>query len=670
MLTVLNICILVTLLVMIAIWATYGFFSAFIHLILVIISGVLALALWEPVSYMLLGRMPAYAHGVGLLAPFAIILIVLRAVFDKVCRANLHMPHIADQIGGGVCGLCSGILAFGMVLNGANFMPMQREIMGWEPYKVSGNQVNDNPDGKLWGFTRINEWSAGFFNMVSAGSMSPIGGTPLAEGRPNLAKRAVLTRLPADEFQLRTAHPDSVKVTGVYKIPATEEAVYGLARRSAILAFLNPAYEVPDDIDYGETGNGLVDTILADLANRAKDKDTHGKPSDLLNIQAIMEVARTPQFTFEGAASAEKFPEFFEMVADKMGTDLVSRLKSVMGEGKILYVVDTYWNNDHPGVFNSDAKLRIAIPQVSLGVEVEDETIAPIGYSIEYSQNTGGRIFTEIISDDADISTRDAAYSRYEQLHMGWVFPLSEGQKPDRFFVRELRFDLTKLDKPEGSETIENQNIGAVAHVVGAPLLPKPKDTTEVVGPATGPLAGGVKIEGTDSYVDVSEKLPSRFSASALNWKFDKTKDPWLLEAGQGKRIPAGQGGNKSSVNEIWVQPSDRLVRLKLDGQGAKSLYGRAIQLAEQLNVMQVKDEGGNMYSALGYAMLSPDRTMQVDIREDSISGGLSASELPDVKTGDTLMVYFQVPIGTKLTAYVLGGKEQLFEEPLLVGDR
>lgn len=667
MLTLLNICILMALLIMVAIWATYGFFSAFIQLIIIIGAGVLALALWEPVSYMLLGRMPAYAHGVGLLAPFAILLIVLRVAFDKLCRATVHMPRIAHQIGGGACGFFSGVLAFGMVLNGANFMPLQREILGWEPYKIQGNQVTENPDGQLWGFLRINEWSAGFFNTISVGSMSPTGGTSLAEGRPDLAKRAILTRLPNDPNQFRTAHPGSVQVTGVYAIPATEEAIYGLAQRSAILSFLKPSYTLPDDIVYGEDGMGIVNAILDDLASRAEDPKANGKPSDLLNVQAILDVARTPQFKFQSAANPENFPQFVEMVADKMGQDQVRRLGSVMGKGKVLYVVDTLWNNEYPGTYNSDAKLRIAIPQVSL--QTDDDVIAPIGYSIEYSQNTGGRIFTEIISDDADVTMRDIAYSKYTELHMGWVFGLSEGQKPARFYVRELRFDLSKLEKPEGQEKILNQNIGAFAHALGAPLLPSPADVAD--GPDTpDPLAQGVKIAGTDIYADVSEDLPGAFSGSAVSLELDKDADPWLLISGRSERVIPGRGGKKSSVRKIQVASSDRLVRLKLDPQKAKSLYGRALGLAESLNVLRVKDEGGNFYDAAGFAMLRADRSMHVDIRDEARNRGLSANELPDVKAGSTLMVYFQVPIGTKLTSYVLGSKEQKFEETLVVSKR
>ena len=667
MLTLLNLGIILVLLIMIAIWATYGFFSAFIHLIIVIAAGTIALALWEPFSYMLLGTMPAYAHGVGLIAPFAILLIVLRVVFDKLCKANVHMPRIADQAGGAACGFCSGVLAFGLLLNGANFLPLQREILGWEPYKLQGNVINDNDEGQLWGFTRINEWSAGFFSMLSTGSMSPINGLPLAEGRPDLAMRAILTRLPVDENQFRTAHPGSVQVTGVYAIAATEEQVRELARRSAIFAFLAPAYPLPEipAPEEGGTRIGLYDAILADLNNRFEDPEANGKPSEMLNIQAILEVARTPEFKFEGAASAENFPDFIEMVAEKMGDDLVKRLASVLGENKVLYVVDTAWNNEYPGTFNTDSKLRIAISQVSL--QVDGDTIPPIGYSIEYSQNNGGRIFTEIISDQADVATRDMAYSKYTELSMGWLFTLAKGQTPDRFFVRELRFDLSKLDKAPGQEQIVNLDPEAVSRVVGAPLLPSPADVTTNNNPTTPVAAGAVKITGTDAYAEVSEKLPGRFSGSAVNLDFDKKSDPWRLEAGRIERVMPGKGGNKSTVAEIAVGTSDRLVRIQLDGNQAKSLYGRAIGLAEALNVLRVKDDGGNSYDAIGYALKRKDRSLNIDIREDAISRGLSASELPDVRDGEVLMVYFQVPVGTKLTDFVLGGKENAFEEALLV---
>jgi hypothetical protein len=667
MLFLLNCVIILLLLIMMAIWATYGFFSAFIQLIIVIASGTIALALWEPVTYMLIGRMPVYAQGVGLLAPFVLLLILLRVVFDKVCRANVHMPRIADQLGGAACGFCSGVLAFGMLLNGANFLPMHREVMGWEPYLIAGNEINDNPEQRLWSFTRIHEWSAGFYSMLSTGAMSPMGGTPLAEARPDLAKRALITRLAADENQMRSAHPSVVEVTGVYAVPATPAAVMGLVQRSTILAFLQQSYELPEGIVQDESGNALVNAILADLASRAADPQANGKPSEMLNIEAIMAVARTPEFEFPNASNVEQFPAFVEMVSEKLGRDMVERLKGALGENKVLYVVDTRWNKQNLGTYNSDGKLRVAMSQVSL--QTEDDMLPPIAYSTQYSQNTGGRIFTEVISEASDISTRDAAYANIGELSIGWVFSLDKTDAPQRLFVRELRFELSDLDKPAGAEGgIVNQNIGAVAQVFGAPLLPDP-DADEEAGTSNAPRSGAnaVKIAGTNTFAEVTEKLPSSFAAAASSLNLDKSQDPWVLQSGKADKVIAGRGGKKSSVSEIAVSSSDRLVRIELDPQQAKSLLGRAIGLAENLNVLQVEDEGGNRHDAIGFALLRSDRSMQIDIRQDVISRGVSASELPQVRAGESLMVYFQVPIGKKLDTLHIGGQAQAFEEVLAV---
>lgn len=666
MLTVLNLFILLALLIMVAIWATYGFFSAFIQLIVTIGAGVLAFVLWEPVAYMLLGRMPTYAHGIGLLAPFAILLILLRIPFNQFCKANVHMPRLADQIGGGACGLCSGILAFGMMLNGVNLMPVERDVMGWEPYKVQGNKVTENPDGQLWSFLRIHQWSARFFNMLSSGSMHPTGGTPLAAGRPDLSKRSVLTRLTPDPNQMRIATPDHLAVTGVYRIPATEDAILKLVHRSAVLAFLNPSYKVPENIIYGNNGLGLVDSIVNELQSRAQDPKANGDPLAMLNTDAIRDVSATAQFKFYDAQNPERFPRFVEMVADKMGADLVNRLSSVMGEDKVLYIVDTHWDK-HAGTFNlEDDKLRVAFSQIA--VAVEGETIAPIGYAIEFSQNNRGRVFTEVISDQADVSTRDSAYASGAEVNLSWIFSLPKDQSPDWFFARGLRFDLSTLPTPQGQDSPVNENLGAVAHVVGIPLLPSAKEAAASDAAGANDLrAQGVKIAGTNAYADVNEQLPGAFSGSAASMNLDKDADPWLLISGQSKRVIFGRGGKKSSVRAIQVSGSDRLVRIQLDGQKAKSLYGRAIGVAKDLNVMRVKGQGGKAYDAIGFALLRADGSMHLDIRADARLRGLSASELPDVKADEKLVVYFPVEIGEKLVAYVLGTEEQAFERPLLV---
>src|SRR5688500_724868 len=90
---------------MIWMWANQGLFSALIHLILTIIAGCIAFMLWEPFVYgFLINRMQEQAWGLGLMIPFAVSLICLRTVFDKVVPGNVNFHNIADNVGGAVCG--------------------------------------------------------------------------------------------------------------------------------------------------------------------------------------------------------------------------------------------------------------------------------------------------------------------------------------------------------------------------------------------------------------------------------------------------------------------------------------------------------------------------------------------------------------------------------------
>lgn len=667
MLAILNIVLLLLLIGMVFLWSTYGFFSALLHLIIVIASGVIALALWEPLSYWLLGRMPLYAHGVGLLAPFALLLILLRVVFDKLIRSNLTLHRLADQIGGGVCGLLSGILAFGLLLVGVNFMHVPKAPMGWAPYAMVGNDYEPNADGGgLW--LPIDKWSAGFFQALSRGSMSPMSGPSLAEARPGLAKRAVIYRMPLDENQMRSAHPDSVEVAGVYSMPATRNSIRGVIDRSIIFAFLKPSYKLPEGTDYGDAGTGIIDAALRDLRDRHNSPGTYGKPSDLLDIEAVQSAARTAEMSFNDPLAQENFEPFLRRAGQKMGAELSKRLEPVLADDKTIFVVDLKWNNKHPGVYNpEDNKLRVAVSQVRLQVKTAEglEEFAPIGFSIETNQNNGARVFTETVND------QPTAYSPYPEFKQAWAFAIpkdlnaQKGEGPVRMFVREMRFDLTKLKgSDQASPVIENS--GALAHVLGSPKLPKPLAKTAGGGEAT--QIKGSRIAASGTYAEVNEELPTPLAASAASVKVNESSDPWKLVSGKMTNGSPGKGGKTSSVREIFVEDADRIVRVKVELAEYSSIYGRAIGLAERLNTIQLMDEGGNRFDSIGYILYKVNsRAMDFDIREDVAQGGVSAAELPRIRSGEELYLYFQVPVGSRVVAYMLGSEEQRFDKPLVI---
>lgn len=299
MLIVLNIMIIVFLLGMIAIWSTYGFFSSFLHLMIVIAAGTLAFACWEPLSFWLLGRMPATAWGVGLLAPFALGIILLRAVFDKYCKMNLKFPRLADQIGGGACGLASGVLCAGMLLMGAGFLTSAPDILGYQPYRMNKNTIEANEEGQLWAFTRVDQWAGGFFSMISAGSMKPMGGTPLDVYKANIAQRAAVFHLTDDPFQAKAAPPKSVEMLGARVIPRDEflDLVVTACFEALVTneIDLQAIYLDTPIEDLGPYGEHYIDAFLAEHNRRLELVDNSrtevplkDRPSAIFNVPGIL----------------------------------------------------------------------------------------------------------------------------------------------------------------------------------------------------------------------------------------------------------------------------------------------------------------------------------------------------------------------------------------------
>ena len=137
---ILNLLVIAFVLGMAYWYALQGLFTAFTHILVVIAAGSMALALWEPLVINFLAyRMPAFAWGVGLLAPFALLLIFLRLAVDRLVPMNLQFPNLANLIGGGVLGALSGVLTAGFLIIGIGFFPLPPRTLGYQPYVVAAD---------------------------------------------------------------------------------------------------------------------------------------------------------------------------------------------------------------------------------------------------------------------------------------------------------------------------------------------------------------------------------------------------------------------------------------------------------------------------------------------------------------------------------------------------
>lgn len=212
-------------------WSSQGLFSALLHLAMVVAAGAMALALWEPAAYTLLGLPDAiadhvrhFAWGLGLLLPFALILAILRGLSDRFIPGNVHVHGLVSQLVGGALGLVSGILTAGLAIIGLNFLGGAPALAGYQPYIISGSgEVERNPDGGgLW--LPVDTWAGGFYARLSQAGLGDglMHRTPLATHRPELARQAAVFTLRYDDHASIVAGPEAVRLGQTRGVPTRQ----------------------------------------------------------------------------------------------------------------------------------------------------------------------------------------------------------------------------------------------------------------------------------------------------------------------------------------------------------------------------------------------------------------------------------------------------------------
>ena len=195
-------------------WALQGVFSSFLHLVMVIVAGSLALAIWEPLVIGLLAHhSPQWAWGVGLILPFALLLFLIRKVTDHLVPKNMVFQNLIGNAGGGTLGVFSAILTAGLTIIGIGFTPVRSDLIGYEPYLI-GAKGQLEPNNKLW--LPVDQITHRFFSSLSAGSFYPMGGKPLAIYQPDLPLQSAIYRIRYDPHSSVGVVPGSIDVDKVY----------------------------------------------------------------------------------------------------------------------------------------------------------------------------------------------------------------------------------------------------------------------------------------------------------------------------------------------------------------------------------------------------------------------------------------------------------------------
>jgi uncharacterized membrane protein required for colicin V production len=205
------------------IWASRGFFSAFLHMLCVIVAGSIAFAVWEPISYLIMGMddsgsgwLTDMAWSLGLIVPFCIILAIIRLTLDKVVPFNVDLDGVTNLVGGGACGAVSGVLTAGILEIGASYLRIGTELVGYNAMQFESNGSVVRRNAIIPPADRI---AAAVFSKLSNTTFRPMSGESLARWRPDLADGGHMMRVTfpsPDGGGRQSVKPEAVEVLNHY----------------------------------------------------------------------------------------------------------------------------------------------------------------------------------------------------------------------------------------------------------------------------------------------------------------------------------------------------------------------------------------------------------------------------------------------------------------------
>ncbi len=194
------------------VWVTRGFFSALLHLICVIIGGAIALAVWEPLAYLIVNNVPesgfftfleGVAWGAALILPFAIATALLRLAVDSAVPANVKVPAVADYVGGGVCGGIAAVLTMGIVITGVGHTRVASEFFGYKPLSTTVSGLTQ--ESSLW--LPVDRITGAVYGHLSSGVFSTT--QPLSTWHPDFATAPAAMRMSLGDGKGRNVMPPS-----------------------------------------------------------------------------------------------------------------------------------------------------------------------------------------------------------------------------------------------------------------------------------------------------------------------------------------------------------------------------------------------------------------------------------------------------------------------------
>lgn len=651
---ILNIFVIIFLVGMAILWSTYGFFSAFLNLLVVLCAGMLAFAFWEPVSHWLLGMGTGSAWGLGLFIPYAVALGLLRVAVIAGVRRNLGFPSLADQIGGAALGLAAGVLTVGILVIGGGNMAPGKDLLGVQDYQLNNiGQVKEKTDATgLW--VPVDVWTGNVFESLSAGAFSPSGSTfNLASEHQGLAKAAKVRRLAVDPTATRIASPAGVTVNSVYSMDCTPESLEWLLCRSSAYAVMRQSEveKIDAEYDHAQMTDFVSDTVGAIL------KENHDPEKELFDKEYLAEVrshlgvqkdmpgevalARLLAYAVDqvpnGAASAKKGAPAPEL---KLFTGLT---------GKKLILVDTAWDAAKSNAYDEKA-LRLSPSQIVLHTASSDKKTSagpaylPVAWSAPMISQTffARRELVELADGkNPGIYGMSAQEGRPDRL--AFLFVVPKDASVSSIVMRHLRFPLGAGDVVKVSANLQDRL--EMAKLLGHVLPPVPDvSTVQQHGPAK--QIGSLVLR--DATVDFTPWLPNVISwiTPVLGVQVQEdSKDLKLIAGDFEMEQSRGIGQSVLKIQQLLLPSHHQSVRVMLTLAQCQAIWGRQMGGDRGDFSLRLRAESGPL-SAVGFIVARENGTSSVHIdcnKGRSVSGKMLDDLRPVLGSKDKVYVYYLV---------------------------
>lgn len=229
-----------------------GVFSALIMAILSILSAAVAFSYYEPLAKLLYEHQPAAANAICLTGIFAVTLLALRLIFDRLIGANVVLGLWVNRIGGGFFGLIAAMVCVGVLTTSLQMLPLGATILTYRPFEDSLERKQGLAPFYPDGFT------IGLVDMLSGGSLA--GKRTFNSVHDNLPLEAFCTRNTAEQYGRVDAKPKDLMSVEAFEAPAPNLAPW--------------RQDVPD--------NPLLDptTLTKDIIVRCKVAEEASDPAD------------------------------------------------------------------------------------------------------------------------------------------------------------------------------------------------------------------------------------------------------------------------------------------------------------------------------------------------------------------------------------------------------